>query len=159
MNQSVINSLPQSNSNTTGEYSILARLDGKKGWRFLVQPTEITFEQSANYATSNNVSALSSVQFAGLDGWRLNISNLPLSTLWQQKRLTQYVDELARLMTIEEGKFSPPVLALKWGQRVWQPCVMTNFNKVEKFWFKDGELAECSVSFGLLQVPTNLLIQ
>lgn len=159
MNQSVINTLPQSNANATGGFSTLVRLDGKAGWKFLVQPTEISYEQSANYSSSNNVSALSSIQFAGLDGWRLNISNLPLSSLWQQKRLTQYVDELARLMAIEDGKFSPPVLALKWGQRLWQPCVMTNFSKVEKFWFKDGELAECTVSFGLLQVPTSLLIQ
>jgi hypothetical protein len=150
-NSEVINSLPQ-NKSTQGQYGIIAALDGSSVWKFLVMPTEISFERQASYGSSSTLRVVPEQQWVRTEGWTMSISNLPLSTYWEKKNLTPYVEAIASCQESSKNS-APPVLMFKWGSRLFSPCVMTRFSRTEKLWFPSGDLAEASISFTLLQVP------
>ncbi len=157
VNQSVLVTLPQA-QNSQGTFSVISRLDGKAAWSFLAQPTEILYERNSNYSTSNSVGTLPSLPYGNTDGWTCSIANLPLNTFWQGRSLSSYIDSLAAFGLPDANSFSPPVLAFIWGQRRFSPCVMTRFSKTEKLWFPNGDLAECAISFTLVEVPEDQVV-
>ncbi|MBW4636345.1 MAG: hypothetical protein KME30_32050 [Iphinoe sp. HA4291-MV1] len=157
VNQSVLVTLPQA-QNLQGTFSVISRLDAKAAWSFLVQPVEISYERNSNYSFSNSIGTLPSLQYGNTEGWTCTINNLPLSTFWQGRSLSSYIDALASLQHPDADNFSPPVLAFIWGQRRFSPCVMTRFSKTEKLWFPSGDLAECAISFTLIEVPEGQVV-
>lgn len=156
MNSNVLRSLPQTKQ-VKGEYATIARLDGKATWQFLTMPNEISWDRGANYSAVATPKFPSN-QYTRTDPWTLSISNLPLSTYWEEKSLTDYVAQLSALQIPDREKLSPPVLLWKWGQRLLSPCVMTRFSRTEDAWNGDGELLSCKISFSLLQVSDKILI-
>ena len=157
MNNSVLQTLPQA-QRTQGQYAMLARLDGKSAWNFLVMPTEINWERAASYSASGAANAVTPYQqFNAVEGWTVSMS-FPLSGYWQEKSLTSYVDAIASLQKPDTGKLAPPILAFRWGQRSFSPCILTRFSKQESLWFSSGDLAECKVSIALVEVPENQII-
>lgn len=156
-NSSVLAALPQV-QNQQGIFSVLSRLDGKVAWSFLMQPTEMTYERNSNYAGSNAIGTIASLSYGNTDGWTCSINNLNLSSLAQRRSLLNYVNSLAALGVPDADAFAPPILALIWGQRRFSPCVLTRFSKVEKLWYPNGDLAECAVSFTLLEAPEDQIV-
>lgn len=158
MNEQIVNSLPQANRSGSA-FAVLARLDAVSVWTFLVQPAEITFDRNNSYQQTNNVGTMPNLQYGNTENWQIAINGLPLSAIAQDKSLESYVNSLSSLQEVVSGKFSPPVLMLKWGNRTLSPLVMTRFSKVETFWTPNGDLLQCKVSFGLTQVPQDQVIQ
>lgn len=158
MNPEVLKELPQVDR-PRATYANISRLDGKGTWKFLLMPTEITYDSSANYTPSNSVGISSpTLQWTTTDNISLSIGNLPISGRSQRRVITKYVNDLmALIQPIAKGK-PPAVLSFVWGQTSHSPCVMTRFSKVERSWYPNGDLAECSVSFTLVKVPTELLV-
>jgi hypothetical protein len=173
MNPEVIKTLPTI-QRVKATYAGISRLDGKGSWKFLLQPTEINYETAANYATANSpATEMQFVQWRNNENLTLSINNLPISgrsiispankndepARRQARLIEKYIDELAAfLKPVEKGK-APPVLAFVWGARSHSPCVMTRFQRTEQDWYPDGSLAGCLISFTLLRVPLDQLIQ
>ena len=156
-NTLVLSTLPQV-PRSGGQYAILARLDGLGAWRFLTMPTEINFERSSVYSASGAAGAIPSQQWSRTEGWSMSIQGLPLSGLQQQRSLTAYIKALSALQDPDPGMYAPPVLAFRWGQRIHSPCTLTRFSSRESFWFPNGEVAQASVSFTLIEVPQSQVV-
>lgn len=154
----VIRKLPQANRNK-GNFGKIYRLDGESVWEFLYMPLELSFQKNTNYTSSGAVGYMQHLQFTNVENEVMSINNLPLNTLWEGKRLTEYVEELKKLGEPDTKALSPPVLGFSWNNRRFDPCVLQNFSIVEKAWFTSGDLAACEISLTLTKIPNSQIVQ
>lgn len=157
-NLNIIRKLPQANRNLGG-FAKIYRLDGKSVWEFLYMPTEISYQKRANYSASGAPGFTQHLQFVNTDNETLNINNLPINTVWQDKKLQEYVKELGDLTEADPIALSPPVLGFSWNARRFIPCVLEDFSVTEKSWFPSGDLSACTISFTLKKIPQNQIVQ
>lgn len=156
-NTLVLSTLPQV-PRSGGQFAVLGRLDGLGAWRFLTMPLEIVFDRNSAYSPSGAAGSVPSQQWNRTEGWSMSIQNLPLSGLHDQRSLTAYIQALAALQNPDPDMYAPPVLAFRWGQRVYSPCVLTRFTSRENFWFPNGEVAQANIGFTLIEVPKNQVV-
>ncbi|MBW4635032.1 MAG: hypothetical protein KME30_24965 [Iphinoe sp. HA4291-MV1] len=157
VNSKVLTKLPQAIIGQ-GQYAMLARLDGVAVFEFITMPIELPWERALNYTASGAAGVIvPRQQFGSVEGWTLQIS-VPMSGRHEKKSLLSYVDSLAKLQIPDEDAVAPPILAFRWGTRSFSPCIMTRFSKTEKGWYPNGDLAECTVGFSLLEVPVSQVV-
>jgi hypothetical protein len=152
MNIKILNTLPRDKS-INAQYAAIARLDGKAAWEFLLLPTEMQWSRGISYQPSNTSGNVPILQFASINGWSLSMS---FSVGFGDVLIGDYVAQLASLMQPENG--APPILFWRWGQRQLSPCVMTKCDRTESRWTKDGQLLECKLDVGLVQVNEKQLV-
>jgi hypothetical protein len=153
MNVKLLNTLPRDKS-INAQYAAIARLDGKATWEFLLLPTEMQWSRGISYQPSNASGNVPILQFASINGWSLSMS-FPVG--FGDALIGDYVAQLASLMQSENGG-APPILFWKWGQRQLSPCVMVKCDRTESRWTKDGQLLECKLDVGLVQINEKQLV-
>jgi hypothetical protein len=153
VNIKIYNTLPRTVSTTSGNYALIARLDGKEVWEFLLQPTELQWSHSSSYQPSGASGSIPILQFSSYSGWAVSM-NFPL--YGNDRNITNYVERLSSLLIPENG--SPPVLFWQWGERSLSPCVMVKFDRTENNWTSSGQLLSCKIDLTLVQVNEKQLI-
>ncbi len=152
MNIKVLNALPRDKS-VNAEFAMIARLDGKAVWEFLLLPTEIQWSRGISYQPSNTSGNIPILQFASVNGWSISMS-VPVGS--NDVLIGNHVSNLAKFM--EPQPSTPPILFWKWGNKQLSPCVMTKCDRTESRWTKDGQLLECKLDIGLVQINERQLI-
>lgn len=153
MNTKVYNALPRDKS-LSPSYAAIARLDGKSIWEFLLLPTEIKWAKAASYQASNTAGNIPIAQYNQTSPWVVSLS-VPLYT-GQPVTLTEYAEKLSALLIPENG--APPLLSWQWGQRKLSPCVMTQCDRAESNWSKDGQILSCRLDIQLSEVSQKLVV-
>ena len=157
MNETVISLLPQA-PRVSASYATIARLDGRVSWRFLVMPLEIGFNRPINYSPSGVPGRIQRLAFGGLGNWVMSVNSLPLSTRYQERSLSPYINSIANLAEPDKAAKSPPILLFRWAEKLFSPCLLSDFSYVETWWHSDGSTAEAKISFSLTQIPASQVV-
>ncbi|NEO59315.1 MAG: hypothetical protein F6J98_02445 [Moorea sp. SIO4G2] len=156
-NQRLLRSLPEANPKNPS-WASLVRWDGKGRWDFLYMPSRMTKEVTASYRSVGGTGGYQSQVFENLKK-EFVIPGLNLSTKIEKRSLTDYLDDLEKLIQPIPKYHSPPVVAFTWGGRsIISPCVLISIREEQDDWFSDGQQAGVSLSLTLRKVPRDQVV-
>jgi hypothetical protein len=161
--QSLIATLPKAQKSNARFEAVLLEfdIDGNKekpAWKFLINPRELKFSESANYGKVAPIaSAVEFLQYQATSGVTLQINDLILDTWCIGRSLRPLVEGARALMKAkpDQNQFSPMVLAFKWGSKRVAPLVLTSLQWDEQR-FLSGETARIRMSMTLEEIPRPL---
>jgi len=162
-NKSALNALPSAQRSGTRFEAVLLEFDingneEKPAWRFLINPKELQFSQSAQYSKVSTIaSSVADRQFTGGTGATLKITDMVMDTFCYGKSLRPLIEGAQALMRarIDKSEFQPPVLAFKVGSRRFAPCVLISLDWVESRSLS-GEPARVVMAMTLEEIPRPL---
>lgn len=162
-NKSVLGTLPSAQKSGTRFEAVLLEFDingneEKPAWRFLINPKELQFSQSAQYSKVSTIaSSVADRQFTGGTGATLKITDMVMDTFCMGKSLRPLIEGAQALMRarIDKSEFQPPILAFKVGSRRFAPCVLVSLDWVESRNLS-GEPARVVMAMTLEEIPRPL---
>ena len=162
-NKSALNALPSAQKSGARFEAVLLEFDingneEKPAWRFLINPKELQFSQSAQYSKVSTIaSSVADRQFTGGTGATLKITDMVMDTFCYGKSLRPLIEGAQALMRarIDKSEFQPPILAFKVGSRRFAPCVLISLDWVESRSLS-GEPARVVMAMTLEEIPRPL---
>jgi len=162
-NKSALNALPSAQKSGARFEAVLLEFDlngnqEKPAWRFLINPKELQFSQTAQYSKVSTIaSSVADRQFTGGTGATLKITDMVMDTFCHGKSLRPLIEGAQALMRarIDKNEFQPPVLAFKVGSRRFAPCVLISLDWVESRSLS-GEPARVVMAMTLEEIPRPL---
>ena len=162
-NKSALNALPSAQKSGARFEAVLLEFDlngnqEKPAWRFLINPKELQFSQTAQYSKVSTIaSSVADRQFTGGTGATLKITDMVMDTFCYGKSLRPLIEGAQALMRarIDKSEFQPPILAFKVGSRRFAPCVLVSLDWVESRSLS-GEPARVVMAMTLEEIPRPL---
>ena len=162
-NRAVLNTLPNAQKSNARFEAVLIEYDiegktEKAAWTFLIHPQSLKFNDAAKYnEISPLASSVANLQYEHSTGATLSISDLLMDTWCLGKSLRPVIDGVRALLKAktDQGKFSPMVLAFRWGSFRFSPCVLTDIDW-EVTRVLSGEPARVKMSITLKEIPKPL---
>lgn len=124
--------------------------------QFLINPEELKFSRSANYAKTGTAgTSVQSQQFYNTEGRTLTVPNCVFETWRQHLSVETYLAQYEALLqpTIDSERwYAPSPLTFAWGGRQFGPCILTRFDWDENSWLA-GQPASGKFSLTLQEIP------
>lgn len=127
---------------------------------FMFNPTQLSFSRSVKWQSeqgNRGNSALPKVNFAGVDPYKLTLSQILFDTYEARDSvMDRYIRKLQKGVEAPDGPNQrPPVYIFKWGGFSTFPCVITSLSYKLDLFLPNGTPVRALVDISLQEVDKN----
>jgi hypothetical protein len=128
---------------------------------FMFNPSNISLSRSVKWQSeqgNRGNSALPKVNFAGVDPYKLTLSQILFDTYEEQTTVMTYINKLAKGVESPNGHNQrPPVYIFEWGTYSTFPSVITTLSYKLEMFLPDGTPVRALVDISLQEVDRHNL--